>query len=256
MLALRIAIGAGLSKRLPYCWVASRWNSTNHYDIRLKKNKFNDQQSELQTQLLDASLLYVPEYGWTKTALMNGAESLGWTSMSHGICKRGPIELVEHFIQTSTAQLSEELKSHPDFLDLKTTARIKRLVSIRLMMTSPYIDKWPQALSLMGLPQNAPNTVKQLAELVDEIWFLAGDQSIDLNWYSKRMLLAGVYTSTELFMTTDKSTDFQDTFAFLDRRLGDVGTIGRGISEVSNMLTYGTSQVTSILKSKGIRPPF
>ncbi|KAJ2993146.1 Ubiquinone biosynthesis protein coq9, mitochondrial [Globomyces sp. JEL0801] len=231
MLALRIAIGAGLSKRLPYCWVASRWNSTNHYDIRLKKNKFNDQQSELQTQLLDASLLYVPEYGWTKTALMNGAESLGWTSMSHGICKRGPIELVEHFIQTSTAQLSEELKSHPDFLDLKTTARIKRLISIRLMMTSPYIDKWPQALSLMGLPQNAPNTVKQLAELVDEIWFLAGDQSID-------------------------STDFQDTFAFLDRRLGDVGTIGRGISEVSNMLTYGTSQVTSILKSKGIRPPF
>jgi ubiquinone biosynthesis protein COQ9 len=48
----------------------------------------------------------------------------------------------------------------------------------------------------MALPQNAPNTVKQLAELVDEIWYLAGDHSVDLNWYSKRFLLAGIYTST------------------------------------------------------------
>lgn len=73
---------------------------------------------------------------------------------------------------------------------------MKQLVLDRLELTRPILQYWPQALRLMALPQNAPNTVKQLAELVDEIWYLAGDQSVDLNWYSKRFLLAGIYTST------------------------------------------------------------
>jgi ubiquinone biosynthesis protein COQ9 len=63
-------------------------------------------------------------------------------------------------------------------------------------MTKPILHYWPQALSLMTMPQNAPTTLQQLSELVDEMWFLAGDRSTGMNWYSKRALLAGVYTST------------------------------------------------------------
>jgi len=58
--------------------------------------------------------------------------------------------------------------------------------------------------------------------MVDEMWYQAGDKSIDLNWYTKRGILSGIYTATELYMLTDKSTDFKSTWEFLDRRVEDV----------------------------------
>ena len=53
-----------------------------------------------------------------------------------------------------------------------------------------------------------------------------------MNWYSKRLTLGAVYKSTELSMLQDRSVDYDDSWAFLDRRLRDMGTIGKGIKEV------------------------
>lgn len=44
-----------------------------------------------------------------------------------------------------------------------------------------------------------------------------------MNWYSKRLTLAAIYKSTELFMIQDKSENFKDTYEFLDNRLSDLG---------------------------------
>ena len=40
--------------------------------------------------------------------------------------------------------------------------------------------------------------------------------------YGKRALLAGVYSSTELFMLTDTSPGHEETWQALDRRLSDM----------------------------------
>lgn len=41
-----------------------------------------------------------------------------------------------------------------------------------------------------------------------------------------------MYTSTELFMLTDASDNFADTWAFLNRRLEDVVTLSKYKAEV------------------------
>ena len=51
---------------------------------------------------------------------------------------------------------------------------------------------------------------------------MAGDKSMDLNWYTKRALLTKIYVATEAYMIQDKSADFAETWQFLDRRLDDV----------------------------------
>lgn len=63
------------------------------------------------------------------------------------------------------------------------------------------------------------------------------------------MLLAGVYTSTELYMTTDNSPDFQDTFAFLDRRLEDVMMLGKTIGTVKSFAEFGVKTVAGFVNS-------
>ena len=53
-----------------------------------------------------------------------------------------------------------------------------------------------KALAVMSLAGNIPASMSELAKLSDEIWFLAGDQSHDTTWYTKRATLSAVYAST------------------------------------------------------------
>ncbi|KAJ1555657.1 Ubiquinone biosynthesis protein coq9, mitochondrial, partial [Nowakowskiella sp. JEL0078] len=125
-----------------------------------------------------------------------------------------------------------------------------------LKLTQPYVRRWPEAVALLALPKNIPTTMSNLHELVDEMWYLSGDRSVDMNYYSKRTLLAGVYTSTELFMTQDRSPDFQETLEFLNRRLADVGTIGRTTSQAFQLANFGVKNVLGVVQSFGVRLPF
>ena len=59
-----------------------------------------------------------------------------------------------------------------------------------------------------------------------------------MNWYSKRLTLAAVYKTTELFMITDKSENFEETWKFLDRRFADLrsyASLQRGITDCTSM---------------------
>jgi ubiquinone biosynthesis protein COQ9 len=41
--------------------------------------------------------------------------------------------------------------------------------------------------------------------LVDEISHAAGDNASDIDWYAKRTVLGGIYSTTEIYMLTDGS---------------------------------------------------
>ncbi len=54
------------------------------------------------------------------------------------------------------------------------------------------------------------------------MWRAAGDTSTDFNFYTKRAILAGVYSATLMRWFTDDSEDEGATRAFLDRRIDEV----------------------------------
>ncbi|MEM6390832.1 MAG: COQ9 family protein, partial [Pseudomonadota bacterium] len=56
----------------------------------------------------------------------------------------------------------------------------------------------------------------------DRIWIALGDTSQDVNWYSKRAILSGVYGSTLLYWLGDETPAAEATWAFLDRRIAGV----------------------------------
>ena len=76
------------------------------------------------------------------------------------------------------------------------------------------------------------------------MWFHAGDKSLDYNWYSKRLMLLGVYKSTELAMMQDGSADFGQTWQFLDRRFED-------IKDLSGILKGGPEDIGKVINSLG-----
>ncbi|XP_014243082.1 ubiquinone biosynthesis protein COQ9, mitochondrial-like isoform X2 [Cimex lectularius] len=199
--------------------------------------KLNDKRSEdsVKAQILDSSLQFVHFHGWSRNAITAGAESLGYPGVTHGFFPKGGIELVEHFYKTSNSLLFESLDLKYAELpkEKKTATRelMAEAVEERLRMIIPYIDKWPEALALMSLPQNIPTALANLLTLVDDICYYAGDHSIDMIWYGKRVALAGIYKATELYMLQDSSLDYKNTWEFLDRRLEEASQLNRYIKQ-------------------------
>jgi ubiquinone biosynthesis protein COQ9 len=105
----------------------------------------------------------------------------------------------------------------------------------------------------MAQPSNIPTSLKELAALSDEIWFLSGDTSVDTSWYTKRASLSTIYAATELFMTTDKSPDYVDTREFLDRRFRDVQIVGGAVGSVGQWVGFTAHAGLNVLRSKGVR---
>ncbi|XP_060892318.1 ubiquinone biosynthesis protein COQ9, mitochondrial [Labrus mixtus] len=206
---------------------ASRPN-TSYQDQSGEQGEEYETEEQLQVRILNAALEFVPLHGWSMEAIAAGAETLDLSSASTGMFYNGAGDLVLHFVSHCNSQLTEILAEQHKQVQLgqaeqkRTADFLRDAVETRLRMHIPYIESWPQAMSILLLPHNIPNSLKHLSTLVDDIWFYAGDRSTDMNWYTKRAALTGIYNTTELVMVQDSSPDFQDTWNFLDNRIQDV----------------------------------
>ncbi|KAL1597226.1 Ubiquinone biosynthesis protein coq9, mitochondrial [Paraconiothyrium brasiliense] len=110
-----------------------------------------------------------------------------------------------------------------------------------------------KALAIMAQPSYAPASLAELARLADEIWYLAGDESVDSSWYTKRASLSAIYSATEVFMTQDTSKNFIETEQFLDSRLRDVMKVGGFVGALTEWTDYTRHSAVNVLRSKGMR---
>lgn len=102
---------------------------------------------------------------------------------------------------------------------LRQTAVVREAIKRRLLCHKPYLRHWTQAMAIGALPSNSLQTMRCLALFFDDVCALTGDRSIDLAWYGKRLAVGSIYTSTELYMLTDRSENFADSWQFLERRI-------------------------------------
>ncbi|XP_051114130.1 uncharacterized protein LOC127239831 [Andrographis paniculata] len=184
-----------------------------------------------QARVLQASLRHVIKYGWTEAAMFAGAREAGISPSIVGSFPRKEASLVEFFMDDCLQRLIDIVDNQKDLENLIPSQRITKVVRIRLEMQAPYISQWPQALSIQAQPLNLSTSLKQRAMLVDEFWHAAGDVSADIDWYVKRTVLGGIYSATELYMLTDNSPDFKDSWTFLDGRVKDAFNLKKSFQE-------------------------
>ncbi|KAL5219111.1 hypothetical protein ABZP36_019795 [Zizania latifolia] len=190
---------------------------------------------EEQEKVLRSSLLHVPRMGWSESAMIAGARDVGVSPAIVGAFPRKEAALVEFFMDDCLQQLMDRIDAgEGDLLkNLVLSERLSKLVQMRLEMQGPYISKWPQALSIQSQPANISTSLKQRAVLVDEIWHAAGDAGSDIDWYVKRTVLGGIYSTSEVYMLTDNSPEFRDTWSFVSRRIKDVLDLQKTFQEAA-----------------------
>lgn len=171
--------------------------------------------------LLDAVLSHVPFDGWSDGALLAAAEDVGMDpSLAKSYFPRGGVDMALAFHRRGDAAMVDRLKSE-DLSALRFRDRIAAAVRSRLEAINDK-DLVRRGTTLFALPTYAGDGAKAVWDTADQIWTALGDTSEDINWYTKRATLSGVYGATVLYWLGDDSPDHERTWAFLDRRIDDV----------------------------------
>lgn len=124
--------------------------------------------------------------------------------------------------QWSAAVDTEMRERLVDLAALPVRSRIRTAVLTRLDILKPHKRAARRAAVHLALPQNGLLAMRLLGATSDAMWRAAGDTATDLNWYSKRAILAGVYATTEIAWFGDDTSDASATAKFLDARLAEV----------------------------------
>jgi ubiquinone biosynthesis protein COQ9 len=177
---------------------------------------------DLRKELLRAVLPHVPFDGWSDRALKAGASDIAMPiATMRALVPGGGLELIElHSIAMDDEMI--RCLSEQGGGTMRIRDRITFTVRLRLELAAREKEAVRRAVTYLARPQNMLVGTRLLYLSVDAIWRAVGDTSTDWNFYSKRGLLAGVYTSTVLFWLQDESPESEETWAFLDRRIADV----------------------------------
>lgn len=176
---------------------------------------------DLQTRILDAALPAIAFDGWTIGALETAATSIGLTAFD---VKRafpdGIVQAVDLFVTRADEQMLAALPA--DYATQKIREKIAIAVMVRLRQQLPHREAVRRALAVYAMPWNNVHALERTYGTVDAIWRAAGDTSTDYNFYTKRLILSKVYTSTMTVWLNDNSADLAETEAFLRRRIENV----------------------------------
>lgn len=194
---------------------------------------------ETRARVLDAALNHAAFDGWGPLLLRRAAEDAGLSrAEAENAFPRGAAELIEYFDSQIDQAMLATLERE-DLASLKVRERIALAVRTRLDLLLPHREAVRRGLSFLAMPQNAGLGARLVWRTADAMWRAAGDTSTDHNYYSKRVLLSGVYTSTLLVWLDDQSEDQADSWAFLERRIGEVlkigGRFGKSMGQLLNL---------------------
>ncbi|MFN3989638.1 MAG: COQ9 family protein [Erythrobacter sp.] len=165
--------------------------------------------------------------GWNETALVAAAEMAGVdvdvARLAFPADAPGgrAMAMIEAWITSVDEAMAAEWPKEK-LAELKIRERIRTLVAFRLQAVEHIDEAVRRALAIMAQPQHVPRALKLGWRSADIMWRLAGDTATDYNHYTKRAILAGIYSATLAVFVNDDSEGKAETYAFLDRRIDGV----------------------------------
>src|SRR5579871_6850864 len=146
-----------------------------------------------RTLILNHILPLVPFDGWTEHALRAAAKQAGLdAAAAKGAFPRGVKDCLDYFFTRSDEELKKAFPAE-QVAKLKVPERIEALILYRLEHWLPHREAVRRAVARQALPWNMPHSSAGLYRLVDLMWRLSGDHSLDFSFYTKRATLAALY---------------------------------------------------------------
>lgn len=192
-----------------------------------------DKHDKARLALLIEIKKLLTENNWSDEMLENAEEKIGVEKgYRHILYPEGIAQIVMAFENMLDQEMLDILsntvkpKKIRDLIALALETRLMKVAGKNLILKSS---------GFFILPSNVLVGSKVAWNTCDLIWKYAGDKSKDMNYYSKRSLLLGVYLSSSAFFLADESKDHKETMNFIKNALDNIVNIASFKSKLPKM---------------------
>lgn len=200
-------------------------------------SKLNDLIDYEKNLILSKFLLLAPFDGWNYENLKKSSKEIGFDDYYHDLLfPEGVRDLILYFHQQNNQKLAELFCKTSLNQPGRTNAKITHLLELKLSIYQENREAVRCLLNYNLVPTNLLFAKKILWQNCDHIWRLAGDNSNDFNYYSKRILLAGVYGASFLYFLSDESENLEESKKFIARSIYNVSKIGKAKHSFLNLV--------------------
>lgn len=188
------------------------------------KNTNND---ILRGAMVDKALHHVVFDGWSESTLEKVRLELNLSvSEAQVLFPRGALDMALLFHERDDQKfLKQVLMSEFNKSGCRVRDRIEFAINSRLEISEKNKEAVKRSVALLTTPLYFHEGGRALWRTSDRIWNSIGDETHDLNWYSKRVILSSVYSTVLVFWLDDESTNFEETRAFVKRRIENIMTV-------------------------------
>lgn len=201
----------------------------NNYYLFEKKLKF-----------LNASKKVITNNGWS-SELFNQIENETKISNDYMnlLFPKGYKELLIFALDNLNYNLEKEL-SNLKLYRISLSKRVKEIIFFKIKIMNKEKLFYKKIFLTLIFPMNKRILVKQLYKSIDLIWYLANDKSTDFNFYTKRLILSGIYSRVILHFFNN--SNLKDTEIVLEESLSKVSLI----PEIKNKFKFLTKNVSNL----------
>tara|TARA_B100000575_G_C23059322_1_gene609857 strand:- start:70 stop:699 length:630 start_codon:yes stop_codon:yes gene_type:complete len=158
------------------------------------KKKDNNKDYKKKLRILEDVKAHVVKDGWTKNILKKTLNKNVNNSDLIYLFPNGYRDLLELSLSELNKSLENKI-SKINIINLSISKRIKKILLVRLEILNKEKNFFKKTFYHLILPQNSKIMKKNLYQSVDNMWYLAGDNSTDFSFYTKRLILAAIYTN-------------------------------------------------------------
>jgi len=190
----------------------------------------------MRKKILNESKIFIVKNGWNENLFDIVANNSKFTKEEIlALFPNGYLSLLNFYLFELNRLMTENSKKL-DLIRMKKHIRIREIILLRLRDLLCEKPLFKRTFFTLMLPQHYRICLKSLYITIDQMWFIAGDNSTDFNFYSKRAILAGIYSSTVLYWINNKS--FDETSEFLDKQLKKVSKIPKLKNHINNLSIF------------------
>ena len=188
---------------------------------------------KIRIQILQAAKKHVIKYGWNENLFDNIKNDSKYSYEEMNVLfPKGYRTLIEMYLEEINEKMTAESQKI-NLIRFRVHERIKELFIIRLKIMSKEKKLISKTFLNLLLPHNYKLASKNLFNAVDQMWFLAGDNSTDFNFYTKRVILASIYSSVMIHFVNNNNID--ETIILLNKKLKRVSNIPKLKTRINDM---------------------
>ena len=183
--------------------------------------KQNNSNNKIKSIILQKLKKIVSDEGWSekvlKQLLQNGVEKSDLVTFFQYDYK----ELLKYSLEELNKSLEKEINKI-NIINYSLNKRIKKILIFRFNILNNDKEFYKKTFYHLLIPSNNKIMKSSLYKSVDTMWYLAGDNSTDFNFYTKRLILAVIYVNA-LFVLFNKN--FDEVESNIDRNLKKISII-------------------------------